>query len=66
MYDLTKRELEVLNLVSKGLTSKEIGEILFICETTVISHRKNIIKKCRACNTAELIRIAYQNHLIKN
>lgn len=42
---LTHREAEVLRLVVKGLTNKEIAEKLNIGLTTVISHRKNIVNK---------------------
>lgn len=42
---LTPREVDVLRLVAKGLTNKEIGEKLNIGLTTVISHRKNICEK---------------------
>ncbi len=42
---LSERETDVLRLVAKGLSNKEIGETLFISMHTVISHRKNITKK---------------------
>ena len=43
--ELTPREIDVLRLVTKGLTNKEIGDKLNIGLTTVISHRKNITAK---------------------
>ena len=42
---LSRREIEVLQLLVKGKTAKEIGEELFISVHTVISHRKNISAK---------------------
>ena len=42
---LTPREVDVLRLLTKGLTNKEIGDKLNIGLTTVISHRKNITEK---------------------
>lgn len=42
---LTPRETEVLQLVTKGLTNKEIAEALFIAENTVKRHVHNILKK---------------------
>jgi DNA-binding CsgD family transcriptional regulator len=42
---LTKKEKEILNLVVKGYSSKEIASLLFIEVTTVGSHRKNIKQK---------------------
>lgn len=43
--ELTKREIEVLQLVTKGHSNKEIADILFVSTHTVISHRKNISEK---------------------
>jgi DNA-binding NarL/FixJ family response regulator len=55
--ELSKRELEVLQCLSDGLSSKEIGEKLFISERTVSNHRAHILEKTEARNTAELIRL---------
>ncbi len=55
--ELSKREIEVLNLLSEGLSSKEIGERLFISERTVSNHRAHILEKTEARNTAEVIRM---------
>jgi DNA-binding CsgD family transcriptional regulator len=52
---LTKREVDVFNLLSKGLCAKEIAKILFISETTVITHKRNLKEKFHAKNTVELI-----------
>ncbi len=43
--ELTKREIEVLQLVAKGHSNKEIADQLFVSAHTVISHRKNISEK---------------------
>lgn len=56
---LTKREIEVLDLLVKGLCAKEIAESLFISETTVITHKKNLKKKYNVRNTVELISKAF-------
>jgi len=58
---LTKREIEILNLLQKGLCAKEIAKMLFISETTVITHKKNLKEKLNAKNTAELIAKAFTN-----
>lgn len=55
---LSRREIEVLRLIAEGLTNKEIADKLFISPLTVDSHRKNLIIKLGAKNTASLIRIA--------
>lgn len=57
---LSKRELEVLRLVSFEHTNHEIAELLFISFHTVISHRKNILDKIEAKNTAGMIRRAFE------
>jgi len=43
--ELTKREIEVLQLITKGHSNKEIADHLFVSTHTVISHRKNISEK---------------------
>lgn len=43
--ELTKREIEVLRLVTRGHSNKEIADQLFVSTHTVISHRKNISEK---------------------
>src|SRR5690349_19216328 len=55
---ITRREKEVLALISEGLTNNEIAEKLFISTTTVDSHRKSLLAKFEAKNTATLIRMA--------
>lgn len=61
---LTKREKEVLELIAEGLTNQEIATRLFLNSTTIDSHRKNMLTKFNAKNTAALIKIAVSNHLI--
>lgn len=43
--ELTRREIEVLQLLTKGYSNKEIADQLFVSTHTVISHRKNISEK---------------------
>ena len=43
--ELTRREIEVLQLLCKGYSNKEIADQLFVSTHTVISHRKNISEK---------------------
>lgn len=61
---LSRREIEVLKLIASGLTNKEIAEKLIISPLTVDSHRKNLITKLDARNTASLIKIAVDNGYI--
>ncbi|RAJ11337.1 response regulator [Arenibacter echinorum] len=55
---ITRREKEVLSLISEGLTNNQIATKLFISITTVDTHRKNLLAKFEAKNTATLIRMA--------
>jgi DNA-binding NarL/FixJ family response regulator len=61
---ITKREKQVLIMISDGLTNAEIAEKLFISVTTVDTHRKNLLSKFEAKNTATLIKLASQFQLI--
>ncbi len=61
---ITRREQEVLGLIAEGMTNNEISQKLFISITTVDSHRKNLLGKFKAKNTATLIRMAAHLKLI--
>jgi DNA-binding NarL/FixJ family response regulator len=56
---LTRREKEVLELIAGGMTNNEIAAKLFVSSTTVDTHRKNLLAKLAAKNTAELVRLAF-------
>jgi len=60
---ITKREREVLQLISEGFTNNQIAEQLFISPLTVDSHRKNLLTKLNVNNTASLIRLAVEYQL---
>lgn len=62
--DLTEREREILKLIVEGMSNKEIGDKLFISVRTVDTHRRNIMDKIEAKNTAELVRKAIEDKLI--
>jgi DNA-binding NarL/FixJ family response regulator len=61
---LTRRELEVLQLVSNGLSNEEIADKLNISVTTVKGHRSNLLMKTGTKNTAGLIMFAIKNKII--
>jgi DNA-binding NarL/FixJ family response regulator len=65
MEKLSDREKEVLDCIASGLTTHEIGEKLFISKNTVETHRKNLLYKLKARNTAELVNNAYKHRLIQ-
>jgi DNA-binding NarL/FixJ family response regulator len=60
---LTARENEVLRLVAKGYTYREIGERLFISEKTAQNHVRNILTKLQLRKRYELMRYAIQKGL---
>ena len=64
IYELTKRELDVLIHVAKGLMNKEIADKLNISIHTVISHRKNITRKTNIKSVAGLAMYALMNNLV--
>ena len=59
--ELTEREIEILALIAEGLSSKQIGEKLFISPRTVDTHRTNLMNKLDIHNVAGLIRFALKN-----
>jgi len=61
---LTKRELEVLQLVANGLSNDEIAEKLHLSVTTVKGHRSNLLMKSGSKNTAGLIMYGIKNKII--
>ncbi len=51
----SKRELDIVRLLSSGLNTEEIATKLFVSRNTVESHRRNILRKCDAKNTVQLV-----------
>lgn len=61
---LSKRELQVLEELCKGLSNQEIADTLFISKRTVDKHRANLLSKTDSKNTANLIMYAIKNKLV--
>lgn len=61
---LTKREHEVLELITEAKNNKEIAKQLYISDQTVGVHRKNIMRKLGVRNTINLIKFALENQLV--
>ena len=61
---LSKREKEILNLISKGYTSQHIADQLFISRYTVETHRKNILRKLNFNTSTELVKFAVLQGLV--
>jgi DNA-binding NarL/FixJ family response regulator len=62
--NLTKRELEVLQLIAQGFTDAEIADKLFISQRTVNGHRASLIAKTGSRNTVNLLTYAIKNGLV--
>ena len=64
-FDLTEREIEIVQLIAEGFSNKEIGEKLFISHRTVDTHRTNVMKKLNVNNIASLVRFALTNGIVQ-
>ena len=63
--NLSKREIEVLELICQQLTAEEIGERLFISTKTVNGHRSNLLQKTGSKNVTGLVIYAVKHRLIE-
>ncbi|MCX2474266.1 LuxR C-terminal-related transcriptional regulator [Pedobacter sp. MC2016-05] len=61
---ITEREIEIVRLLSKGYNSKEIGDMLFISEHTVNTHRRNMVRKLDLRNSYQLIVWAFKQRIL--
>jgi DNA-binding NarL/FixJ family response regulator len=61
---LTERETEIIKLIEKEYSNKQIAETLFISERTVETHRKNIFRKTNTNSVIGLVKYAYEHKLI--
>jgi len=62
--ELTEREKEILALICRELTIREIGQRLFLSENTVRNHRVNIMEKIGVNNTVGLVKYAYEAGIV--
>jgi DNA-binding NarL/FixJ family response regulator len=63
-YNLSKREIEILEQLSKGLTYTVIADNLFISPGTVRKHIENIYRKLQVSNKVEALKVAGKSGLI--
>ena len=61
---LTQREIEIIGLIEKEFSNKQIADTLYISERTVETHRKNIFRKTKTNSVIGLIKYAYEHKLI--
>ena len=62
---LTKRELEVVQLVAEGHTNRQMAHLLNISPKTVETHRASINRKLNLSAPADLVRYAIRNKLVE-
>ncbi|RKO71741.1 DNA-binding response regulator [Sphingobacterium puteale] len=61
---LTRREKEILIMISNGHTSNQIAEKLFLSPVTVETHRRNLLTKFKVKNMVELVQLALKHKLL--
>lgn len=62
--NISERELEIITLIAEGYTNNEIAEKLFLSPHTINTHRKNILQKLGANNTAAIVMYAVKTQLV--
>ena len=63
-YQLTKREVGIIRMICREMSTKEIAASLFLSELTINTHRRNILRKLEVKNVAGLMNFAKQNQLL--
>ncbi|GAA3594869.1 response regulator transcription factor [Flavivirga amylovorans] len=62
--EITSREYEVLQAISKGLSNKEIAEKLFLSESTIKTHVSNLLVKLNAKRRTQAVQIAKDHKIL--
>ena len=60
----TRREMEIIEAMSQGLSNDEISTKLFISVFTVKTHRRNLMEKAKARNSAHLVRKCFEEGIL--
>ncbi|KAA0993506.1 LuxR C-terminal-related transcriptional regulator [Dyadobacter aurulentus] len=60
---LTNKELEVLRLIAAGKRTKDVADLLFVSPITIMTHKRNIMKKLNLHSATELVKYVYENNL---
>lgn len=63
-FNLTEREIEIIELISRGKTTQDIADNLCRSTHTINTHRKNILKKLNLKNKSDLVRFALENGIL--
>ncbi len=64
LEELTSREMEVFRLIARGLSNAEIGEQLFISDTTVKTHVTHVLQKLNLRDRVQAVVLAYQAGIV--
>ena len=62
---LTPRETEIVHLLAREYSSKEIAQMIYVSYETVHSHRKNILQKLKVRNVAGIVRVAFETGILR-
>jgi len=65
LEELTSREMEVFQLIARGLSNSEIGEQLFITDTTVKTHVTHVLQKLNLRGRVQAVVLAYQTGIVE-
>ena len=60
---LSPREEEIIKWVAQGKSNAEISDLLFISQNTIATHRKNINRKLKLTNPAEITKYYFENYI---
>ena len=63
LYKLSDRDVEILSLIAKGYTDKQIADKFFLKTVTISKKNQYIRRKIHALNRAEMVRFAIENNL---
>lgn len=63
-YQLTKREVEIIRMICRDMSTKQIATTLFLSELTINTHRRNILRKLEVKSVAGLMNFARENQLL--
>jgi DNA-binding NarL/FixJ family response regulator len=66
LEELTERELDVFRLIARGLSNAEIGQELYISDTTVKTHITHILQKLDLRDRVQAVVLAYESGLFEN